>query len=71
MNAQKGRVRCIYVDGEPQPRVFMLFPREPLAKVVVVMGGEVYTFAFKEEAKEFLRQRLKLKDFEMGPCPND
>jgi len=64
-------VRCIYVDGEPPPRALILLPREPLAKVVIVVGCEVYSFAFKEEAKEFLRQRLKLKDFEMRPCPSD
>jgi len=65
------KVRCIYVDGEPQPQVFMLLPRKPHAKIVIVMNCEVHVFAFKEEAREFLRQRLNLKDFEIGPCPND
>ena len=69
MNAQRCRVRCIYVDGKPQPRVFILLPHEPLAKVVIVVGCEVRTFAFKEEAIEFLRKQLRLKDFEIGPCP--
>jgi hypothetical protein len=48
----------------------MLLPHEPLAKVVIVIGCEVYTFAFKEEAKEFLKQVLRLENFEIGPCPN-
>ncbi len=70
MNTQKCRVKCVYVNGEPQPRVFILLPREPLAKVVVIIECKAYFFAFKEEAKEFLKQQLKLKDFEIGPCPN-
>jgi len=67
---QRCRVRCIYVDGEPQPRVFVIQARESLAKVIVVINCEVHIFAFKEEAVEFLRRWLKLKDFEIGPCPN-
>jgi hypothetical protein len=63
------KVRCIYVDGEPQPQVIMLLPHEP-AKVVVVIGCKVYIFT-KEEAKEFLKRHLRLKDFEIGPCPNN
>jgi hypothetical protein len=43
-------------------------PHKP-AEVVMVVSGEVYIFT-KEEAKEFLKQRLKLKNFEIGPCPN-
>jgi hypothetical protein len=67
---QRCRVWCIYVDGEPQPRVFMLMLREPpLAKVVVVINCKVYTFAFKEEALEFLRRKLYIRDFEIRPCP--
>jgi hypothetical protein len=64
------KVRCIYVDGKPQPRVFVLLSPHELAKVVIVMNCMVYAFAFKEEAKEFLRQVLRLENFEIGPCPN-
>jgi hypothetical protein len=64
------KVRCIYVDGEPLPQILVLLPRQPLAKVIIVVGCEVRTFAFKEEAIEFLRRQLKLKEFVIGPCPN-
>ena len=64
------KVKCIYVDGKPLPQILVLMPRQPLAKVIIVADCEVHTFAFKEEAVEFLRRQLRLKDFEIGPCPN-
>gem|GEM_PF-3345567 len=71
---QRCKAMCIYVDGDPQPQAIMLLPHDiPLphkpAEVVMVVSGEVHIFT-KEEAKEFLKQRLKLKNFEIGPCPN-
>jgi len=39
-----------------------------LARVVVVIGYDYYVFAFKEEAREFLKQKLGVENFEIRPC---
>ena len=49
------RLRCVYVDGKPLPRVKILLLRESIARVVVIIDCDFHTFAFKEEAREFLR----------------
>jgi len=61
-------VRCVYIDSKPLPGVFVIPLREcRLARVVVVMGKEYRAFALKEEALEFLRQKLGA-GFEIKPC---
>jgi hypothetical protein len=70
-NAKKCKVRCVYIEGKPP--IYILSLNEPLARVVIVAGCDIYAFAFKEEAREFLREfleeRLGTKNFEVGPCP--
>ncbi len=62
------RLRCVYVGGRPLPGVKVLLLRGCLDRVVVVLGNEYYAFAFKEEAEEFLRQKLGIDNFEVKPC---
>jgi hypothetical protein len=63
-----GRLRCVYIDGKPLPGVFVIPLRGcRLARVVVVIHGEYRAFALKEEALEFLKQKLGA-DFEIKPC---
>ena len=63
-----GRLKCVYIDGRPLPGVFVIPLRGcRLARVVVVMGSAYYAFALKEEALEFLRQKLGA-GFEVKPC---
>jgi len=65
------RLRCVYVDGKHLPRVKILLLGESLARVVVIMGCDFQTFAFKEEAREYLRQKLGIENFEIRPCPRE
>jgi hypothetical protein len=65
------KVRCVYVDGKPLPGVKILLLRESIARVVVIIGCDYYIFAFKEEAKEFIRQRLGVENFEIRSCPRE
>jgi hypothetical protein len=63
------RLNCVYVDGRPLSDVRVLLLREcRLARVVVVMGGEYYAFAFRDEAEEFLKQKLGAGGLEVRPC---
>ncbi len=63
------RLRCIYAGGRPLPDAKVLLLRGcRLAKVVVIVGNEYYAFAFKEEAEEFLKQKLGIDSFEVKPC---
>ncbi len=63
------RARCVYVGGRPLPGVKVLLLREcRLARAVVVLGCEYYAFAFREEAEEFLKRKLGVERFEVGPC---
>jgi hypothetical protein len=63
------RLRCVYVDGKPLPKVKILLLHESIARVVVVVDCDFHVFAFKEEAKEFLRQKLGIENFEIKACP--
>jgi hypothetical protein len=66
------RVRCVYVDGKPLPFVRILLLNESIARVVVIVNCcDFYTFTFKEEAKEFLQQKLGIENFEVKPCPRE
>ncbi len=65
------RLRCVYVDGKPLPKVKILLLRESLARVVVIIDCDFHVFAFKEEAKEFLRQKLGIENFEIRSCPRE
>jgi hypothetical protein len=65
-----GRLRCIYIDNKPLPNAKVLLIRgSSLARVVVIIGNDYYVFAFKEEAKEFLKEKLGVEKFEIRTCP--
>jgi hypothetical protein len=70
-NKNRCKMWCVYAGGKPL--IYVLLLNEPLAKVVIVAGCNIYAFAYKEEAREFLRQYLKeklgIENFEIGPCP--
>jgi hypothetical protein len=69
---EKCRVRCVYVDGKPLPGVKILLLNESVARVVVVINCcDFHVFAFKEEAKEFLKQKFNIENFEVKPCPRE
>jgi hypothetical protein len=63
------RLRCVYVDGKPLPGVYVALLREGFARVMLIIGYEYYTFAFKEEAEEYLRRRFGIENFQVLPCP--
>ncbi len=65
------RLRCVYVDGKPLPKVKILLLRENVVRVVVIIDCDFHVFAFKEEAKEFLRQKLGIENFEIRSCPRE
>jgi len=62
-----GKLRCIYINNKPLPVRVLLIRGCNLARVVVILGNDYYVFAFKEEAKEFLKQKLG-ENFEIRPC---
>jgi len=64
-----GKLRCVYIDNKPLPNVRVLLIRgSSLARVVVIIDHDYYVFAFKEEAKEFLKEKLGVEKFEVKPC---
>jgi hypothetical protein len=62
------KLNCVYVDGKPTDVKVLLLRECRLARVVVVMGGEYYAFAFRDEAEEFLKQKLGAGGLEVRPC---
>ena len=63
------RARCAYAGGRPLPGVKVLLLREcRLARAVMVVGSEYCAFAFRDEAEEFLKQKLGVEGVELGPC---
>ncbi len=50
--------------------MLILLLRESIARVVVIVDCDFHVFAFKEEAREFLR-KLGIENFETRPCPRD
>jgi hypothetical protein len=64
------RLRCVYAGGRPLPGVYVMPLRGEAAFAAVIIGHEYHIFAFREELKEFLKQRLGVEDFEIRPCPD-
>jgi hypothetical protein len=63
------RPRCVYVDNGPLRDVRILLVYEELVRVIVVVGcKEFYAFLFKRDAKEFIKRRFGLEQFEVRPC---
>jgi hypothetical protein len=61
--------RCVYVDGKPLQDVRILLVYEEIVRVVVIVGcREFYAFAFKSDAREYIRRRFGLEQFEVEEC---
>jgi hypothetical protein len=61
--------RCVYVDGKPLQDVRILLVHEEIVRVIVIVGcREFYAFSFKSDAKEFIKRRFGLEQFEIQEC---
>ena len=61
--------RCVYVGNRPLQDVRILLVYEEIVRVIVIVGcNEFYAFLFKRDAKEFIRRRFGLEQFEVRPC---
>jgi hypothetical protein len=61
--------RCVYVDNRPLQDVRILLVYEEIVRVIVIVGcKEFYAFLFKRDAKEYLRRRFGLEQFEVRRC---
>jgi predicted RNA-binding Zn-ribbon protein involved in translation (DUF1610 family) len=61
--------RCVYVDNRPLQDVRILLVYEEIMRVVVIVGcREFYAFLFKSDAKEYIRRRFGLDQFEVRKC---
>jgi len=61
--------RCVYVDNRPLQDVRILLVYEEIVRVIVIVGcREFYAFLFKRDAKEYLRRRFGLEQFEVRRC---
>jgi len=61
--------RCVYVDGKPLQDVRILLVHEEIVRVIVIVGcREFYAFHLKSDAKEYIRRRFGLEQFEVEEC---
>ncbi len=61
--------RCVYVDGKQLQDVRILLVYEEIMRVIVIVGcKEFYAFAYKSDAKEFIKRRFGLEQFEVREC---
>ncbi len=61
--------RCVYVDGKPLQDVRILLVYEEIVRVIVIVGcREFYAFHLKSDAKEFIKRRFGLEQFEVEEC---
>ncbi len=61
--------RCVYVDNRPLQDVRILLVYEEIVRVIVIVGcREFYAFAFKSDAKEFIKRRFGLEQFKVEEC---
>jgi transcription initiation factor TFIIIB Brf1 subunit/transcription initiation factor TFIIB len=61
--------RCVYVDNRPLQDVRILLVYEEIIRVIVIVGcKEFYAFLFKRDAKEFIKRRFGLEQFEVRRC---
>jgi uncharacterized Zn finger protein (UPF0148 family) len=61
--------RCVYVDNRPLEDVRILLVYEEIVRVIVIVGcKEFYAFLFKSDAKEYIRRRFGLEQFEVRRC---
>jgi len=67
--AVKIEPRCVFAGGAPLPNVRVLLVYEDTVKVVVIVDcREFYAFAYKGDAKEFIRERFGIAEFQIRPC---
>ncbi len=61
--------RCVYTGKDVLPNVRILLINEDIVKVIVIIDcKEFYAFAFKSDAKEFIKRRFGLEQFEVEEC---
>ena len=61
--------RCVYVDGKPLQDVRVLLVHEEIVRVIVIVGcREFYAFHLKSDAKEYIKRRFGLEQFEVEEC---
>jgi putative heme iron utilization protein len=61
--------RCVYVDGKPLQDVRILLVHEEIVRVIVIVGcREFYAFHLKSDAREYIRRRFGLEQFEVEEC---
>ena len=61
--------RCVYVDGKPLQDVRILLVHEEVVRVIVIVGcREFYAFHLKSDAREYIRRRFGLEQFEVEEC---
>ena len=67
--AVKIEPRCVFVGGAPLPNIHVLLVYEDILRVIVIVDcREFYGFAFKRDAKEFIRERFGIAEFQIQPC---
>ena len=65
----KLKPRCVYgPDGKPLQGVYILLVYEERVRVIVIVGKEFYAYLFKNDAKEFIRRRFGLEQFQIRRC---
>ncbi|MFP3200458.1 MAG: hypothetical protein RXR06_11355 [Thermoproteus sp.] len=61
--------RCVFTNGEPLPNVHILLVYEDIVRVIVIVNcNEFYGFSYKRDAKEFIRERFGVAEFQIQPC---
>ena len=61
--------RCVYVGKDVLPNVRILLVHEDIVRVIVIIDcREFYAFAYKSDAKEFIKRRFGLEHFEIQEC---
>jgi hypothetical protein len=63
------RPRCVSSGGQRVDGVYVIPLPCGIARYLVVVRGQYYALAHKEDVIEFLRGRLG-REVEVGPCPS-
>ena len=63
----KLKPRCVYAGGSRVDGIYVIPLPCETERYLVVHRGEYYTFGFKEDVLEFLRERLG-HEVEVRPC---
>jgi hypothetical protein len=61
--------RCVFVDNKPLPNIRILLVYEDIIRVIVIVNcNQFFGFAYKRDAKEFIRERFGVAEFQIQPC---